>query len=85
MTYRYARENPYGMFKLMLPGGNRKICMICSKQTFPGLDLHSLHTHPAQYLVTADAGSTVMDDLDRDLSRWEHMFGAVPLRYGSNF
>ena len=45
--------------------------MICvTWHMFPGLDLYSIDTDPAQHLETADTGCTVhdLDDLDHDRS-----------------
>ena len=55
----------------MLPGGSRTICI--TWHTFPGWDLYSTCTDPAEHLTTAASGSIVddidaIDDLDRDLS-----------------
>ena len=59
----------------MLPGASRTIFFVISvkcKMFLGLLELHSLYsTHSAQRLISADAGSTVvddLDDLDHDLS-----------------
>ena len=46
----------------MLSGGSRTNCMIW--RMFLGLDLFSTYTDPAEHLITASIGPTVVDDRD---------------------
>ena len=51
------------MLELMLPGGNRTICM--TWHMMPGLDLRSMRTDPARHLLVADT----VDGLNHELSK----------------